>query len=306
MSSWNPDDLPQATQDLGRLTADLTAFGYCVIENALSPETTSAVLERLQEQAAAETAQGHQKLDDLQSFGDGNQWVYMLINKGAVFRELLRQPVVRNVVAHVLGEHHLLSNFAATITHPGNLQMGLHIDQWWLPVPHTCDERQMRAGDLNRSNIETGPPAPTERPINPPVVCNVLWMISDFTVENGATRLVPFSHRSGRHPVADAVEETVNITGKAGSALVFEGRTWHAADFNRSDAPRYGITTFYCGPQFRQMDNYPYGTREDVVAELEPDLLKLLGFSPWRGYGATGEPSADIRPGTETVGELRL
>ncbi len=306
MPSWNPEELPKPASDRARLTADLDEFGYCIIEDALPEKTAAAIHARVAEQAAAETAKGLQKLDDLQSFGDGNQWVYLLINKGEVFRELLRQKVAREVVAHVLGEHHLLSNFAATITHPDNQQMGLHIDQWWLPVPRDGDAARMRAGDLSRSNVETGPPEKTAAPINPPVVCNVLWMISDFTPENGATRVVPKSHLSGRQPDPEALQDAVNVTGKAGTALVLEGRTWHAADINRSDGPRYGITTFYCGPQFRQMDNYPFGTRQEVIDELEPDLLKLLGFSPWRGYGATGEPGADIRPGTETVGEMKL
>jgi ectoine hydroxylase-related dioxygenase (phytanoyl-CoA dioxygenase family) len=304
MPSCCPDDFPQASRDGARLTADLDRFGYCIIEDALPAKTVAEIHVRLENQAAAETAQGHRKLDDLQSFGDGNQWVYMLINKGRVFRELMRQTIARDTVAHVLGTHYLLSNFAATITHPDNNQMGLHIDQWWLPVPRPSGEERVRTGDLTRSNIKTGVPERAESPINPPVVCNVLWMISDFTIENGATRVVPFSHLSGRQPDPSAPQETINVTGKAGTALVLEGRTWHAADINRSTAPRYGITTFYCGPQFRQMDNYTYGTKHEVIAELEPDLKQLLGFSPWGGYGATGEPRADIRPGAETPGEL--
>jgi ectoine hydroxylase-related dioxygenase (phytanoyl-CoA dioxygenase family) len=126
-------------------------------------------------------------------------------------------------------------------------------------------------------------------------------------VENGATRVVPGSHLSGANPDPDQPQETVSVTGKAGSALVFEGRTWHAADFNRSNAPRYGITTYYCGPQFRQMMNFPYGTAPEVVEGLSPDMIGLLGFRPWRGYGSTGDPSADrIAPADKQVGRLSL
>jgi ectoine hydroxylase-related dioxygenase (phytanoyl-CoA dioxygenase family) len=304
MSTANP--LPQATRDAGRLKADLDACGYCIIEDALPAPTIAAIRARIEEQAAAETARGVRRLDDLQVEDDGNQWVYMLINKGRVFQELLRPAIVHQVVSHVLGEHYLLSDFSATITHPGNRQMGLHIDQWWLPVPRPAGAAPVRTGSLSRARVETGPPEPATGPVNPPVVCNVLWMICDFTPENGATRVVPRSHLSGTHPDPAAAQRTVNVAGRAGSALVFEGRTWHAADLNRSDAPRYGITTYYGAPQFRQMSNFPYGTRRDVVEELEPRLRKLLGFSPWGGYGATGDPHAQIRRGEETVGELKL
>jgi len=54
------------------------------------------------------------------------------------------------------------------------------------------------------------------------------------------------------------------------------------------------------------MANFPFGTRRDIVRDLSPDLLKLLGFIPWSGYGATGDPSADmIAAGEDLLGELK-
>ena len=297
--------LPQATPAPERLRSDLDRFGYCIMADVLSGAQIEAIRRRIDDQARAELEQGRTRLDAVQTRTNGNQWVYMLINKGEVFQDLLTQPLAREVVGHVLGPDYLLSDFAASITHPGNELMGLHIDQWWLPQPRPPDEDPHRAGSISRAKVVTGPPTPAERPINPPVVCNVMWMITDFSEENGATRLVPGSHLSGRHPDPAAEPETVSATGRAGSAVVFEGRTWHAAALNRSDAPRCGITTYYTAPQFRQMANYAYGTRKDVVAGLSPDLRRLLGFSPWHGYGATGDHGAEfIQPGEETTGEL--
>jgi hypothetical protein len=305
MRNWTNDELPRATSDLETLKADMDEFGYCVVANAIGEEQVKGIRRRIDEQARAERRQGLTMRDGVQSEGDGNQWVYMLINKGRVFQELLRAPLPRAIVEHVLGPHYLLSDFAATITHPGNKRMGMHIDQWWLPVPKSAEQEPARAGAITRRKVVIGPPAPSATPINPPVVCNALWMISDFRIENGATRVVPRSHRSGHHPDPAANQEAVNVTGPAGTCLIFEGRTWHAADLNRSDAPRYGITTYYCAPQFRQMANFTYGTKQEVLQALTPDLLRLLGFKPWGGYGAIGDPTSENILAEQLVGELR-
>ena len=229
----------------------------------------------------------------------------MLINKGKIFQKLFENQTAKHIVEHVLGPHFLLSDFSATITHPGNGQMGLHKDQWWLPEPRMPHETHQRCGLINRANVSKGPLTVANTPINPPVICNVLWMISDFTVENGGTRIVPGSHLSGTNPEPYGDYPTINATGKAGSAVIFEGRTWHSADLNTSDAPRYGITTYYGAPQFRQMLNFTYGMKDEVTNNLSAQSRALLGFKPWGGYGATGDQHADsIIKGDDQIGEL--
>lgn len=308
MAWWSAESLPKATRDKARLVSDLEKFGYCLIDKALESPLLERVFARIDEQAEAEKKFGLVNKDDVQKDDDGNQWVYLLVNKGDEFLQLLENDLVRSVVASVLGQNYLLSEMAASITRPGNKRMGLHIDQWWLPVPQVPSTgTYKRIGDVNRDDVKTGEPTTTDRAINPPVVCNVMFMVTDFTLENGATRIVPGSHLSGANPTPTQNVEAVNATGKAGTAVVFEGRTWHSADLNVSNRPRYGITTFYSGPQFRQMTNFTYGTSRDVADNLNDDLSGLLGFRPWRGYGSTGDPAAKkIIPADKQVGRLRL
>jgi hypothetical protein len=299
---------PMATRDEEQWSRDLDEFGFCLVADAIPEQTLESIHTRIHEQATVERTQGLTALDDVQLAGgdDGNQYVYMLLNKGKIFQELLTQPFVRSLVGHVLGDEYLLSDFAAIITHPDNRKMGMHIDQWFMPTPSEPKARGIRSGSVSRRNLLKGPPDAAEGAINPPVVCNVFWMISEFTLANGATRVVPRSQLSGCHPESNDATGAVNVTGPAGTALVFEGRTWHGADVNSSDAPRYGVSTYYCAPQIRQMANLTYGTRRDVLDEMSPELLALLGFKPWGGYGATGDPSAQqIRHGEDTLGELR-
>ncbi|MEJ2178244.1 MAG: phytanoyl-CoA dioxygenase family protein [Gammaproteobacteria bacterium] len=281
------------THKITRLKQEIDKKGFCIVENLIDAETITKIRRRIESQAEAELAQGVTAMDQVQSENDKNQWVYLLINKGEVFQKLLDVPAVHEIVEHVLGPGYLLSDFAATITYPGNKQMGLHKDQWWLPEPRMPGESHHRCGDIDRQNVSKGSPAASNLPINPPVVCNVLWMVSDFSAENGGTRIVPCSHLSGTNPEPYGDYETVYATGKAGSAVIFEGRTWHSADLNISNAPRYGITTYYGAPQFRQMLNFTYATRAEVLENISSRTEYLLGFKPWGGYGATGDQHAD-------------
>ena len=297
--------LDSERNNVEHLKQQMDQNGYCIVEQVIDSATIDEVHRRIDQQAKAEAQKGVTAMDQVQTAEDKNQWVYLLINKGEIFQRLMQEPTVHQIVDHVLGPHYLLSDFAATITHPGNGQMGLHKDQWWLPEPRMPGEQHQRCGDIDRANVVKGQPDQSTTPINPPVVCNVLWMVSDFTVENGGTRIVPGSHLSGTNPEPYGDYSTVNAVGKAGSAVIFEGRTWHSADFNTSDAPRYGITTYYGAPQFRQMLNFTYATKQQVLADLDARSKYLLGFKPWGGYGATGDQFADeIIKAEDQVGEL--
>lgn len=142
-----------------------------------------------------------------------------------------------------------------------------------------------------------------------PCVCvNVMWMLNDFSAGNGGTRFVPGSHLIGRppHPQRDAGAKTLAAEGAAGTAMVFDGRLWHGTGANVSDGNRYGLLSTFCGPQFRPQENFTVGTRPEVLAEAPPELLALLGFKIWSGYGRVENPVADfISQNEPTLGEMR-
>ena len=123
--------------------------------------------------------------------------------------------------------------------------------------------------------------------ISPAVVCNTMWMLDDYTEANGATLLVPGSHLSGRQPdhELDSNANGVPAIGPAGTAVAFEGRTWHTTGANITERPRIGLSTNFCAPQFRQQENFLLGTRPEVLRDASPELLDLIGFKAWQGYG---------------------
>src|SRR5512146_2915662 len=250
---------------------DLDAKGYCIIENVLSRAEIAALKTRLVEQAEGERARGV-------AFHDGgpsrpNQRVWMLVNKGRVFRDLMLHPIIEALMGHLLGPDFLLSSFTANIAHPGGEPMVLHTDQgyvgFWTPKP---------------------------------VVANIAWMLDDFSDANGGTRLVPGSHLdSAATPRSSAyvpdetanlptLEDTVAAEGPAGSVLCFDGRMWHGTGANRTDRPRHGLLSYHCRPFIRQQENFALGLDPAIRAAERPALLNRLGFATWAGLGRVESP----------------
>lgn len=298
--------LPQASRDIAQLCADLDRWGYCVARDAIDADSVAAVRERLSAQAGGERALELDHPFPAEADGDHvNQWVYLLHNKGEVFRRLPVHPTARALATHVLGAGHQLSALDSHITHPGNKPMPLHTDQWWVPQPEMPGVPHNRQGDIVRGAGPFGEPTMADRAIAGPFVLNMMWMISDFTVANGATRFVPGSHLSGVQPTGEPRDDEVQPEGTAGSAVIWDGRTWHGSGLNTSDASRFGLTTYFCAPVVRQLTNMTYGTRPEVYEQLHDEMKRLLGFAPWNGYGATDEPNADfVRAAVDTVGEV--
>ena len=327
MFNWTHDELPQPTTDIATLQANIDEFGYCLVKDAMTPDQVAAAKQRLLEQAQAELEGGHafedggakqqwgQFTDDAgrvrrEAFsaaaGGVNQRVWMLINKGAIWRELLAQPTVRAVAGHVLGVDYLLSSYGANIAKPGGIAMNLHTDQWWMPEPIHRAPNPVPAGSLTRelSNRVDDHPAM----IAPPVVVNVMWMLNNFTEEIGATRIVPRSHLYGRRPDAERDKDVVSIPaeGAAGSAMLFDGRIWHGTGANISDQQRLGVLTTFVAPQFRTQVNFTMATAPEVVAAADDDLLALLGFKIWNAYGRVESPVAGyIQQGERSLGEMK-
>ncbi len=304
--SWDKNQLPCLATDVATLNADMARWGYCVIDKALPEAVLGSVRRRLNNQADAEKAAGMNTRYQAEAEGDdANQWVYNLVNKGAEFLSLPMNPTVQMVSRAVLGQALMLSSFDAHITYPSNKEMPLHTDQWWMPQPAMPGEPHWRVGDMGRQSPASGRPIPADRPIAPPMVVNVMWMLSDFSAENGATRLVPGSHLSGLQPEASGSYESVIIEAPAGTALAWEGRTWHAAGRNVTNQPRFGVVTLFAVPIVRQLTNFTYSLKPDVQATLPKEMIDLLGFKPWEGYGLTDDSNADFaRPASEVAGRL--
>ena len=135
-----------------------------------------------------------------------------------VFFACLDHPRILPLLIHYLGDTLILGSLNARIVRPGDGDQGLHSD--------------IRADLLNMAS---------------PVMMNTVWMLDGFSAENGGTRVVPGSHKSGLEapPEGFCVRHVHQAHAPAGSVLVFNGQCWHGGGANRSQhgATRCSATT---------------------------------------------------------------
>jgi ectoine hydroxylase-related dioxygenase (phytanoyl-CoA dioxygenase family) len=267
-----PAELPRPTTDRAEALRNLAEHGYCIVADALDQAQRTMLRDRLVAQAAGEDAAGRGYHD-----GKVNQRLWMLVNKGQVFRDLILHPVVDTFMTELLGPDYLLSSLTANIARPGSVPMGLHSDQlyvdFWTPKP---------------------------------VVANIAWMLDEFTDENGGTRLVPGSHLKPFRPYDPS--ETIAACGPAGGALIFDGRIAHGTGENRSaNAQRHALLSYFCRPFMRQQENFFLGLDPALRGSERPEFLARLGHRIWAGLGrieAPGQPGL-VKLQDEPLGPLR-
>lgn len=267
--------LPPIAHTDDEALAHLQEFGFTRLADALTPDELSEARDRLVIQARREAEIGHAHYDGwdeqliaeyapdrLDELPPGpNQRVWNLINKGEIFRRLVLKErtlgLVKSLLGDsVLGDDVLLSSFTANIARRGGAPMRLHSDQGYVPDATSY-----------------------------PVVCNIMWMLTDFTAANGATRVVPGSHSRPSPRGLTQRPETIAVTGPAGSALIFDGRLWHGTGANATDEPRLGILSYYCRPFIRQQENFTMSLAPEVIEQCSPELRALLGFKTWGTLG---------------------
>jgi ectoine hydroxylase-related dioxygenase (phytanoyl-CoA dioxygenase family) len=194
----------------------LSHYGYVIIENAISPESVAEAREALRSIEAEELPGGVANvLSNLPPE-----------RLGPVF-EMLTHPAVMDLALHALGPgFKMIGECGRLWARPGTPAQLVHADMpvtgWW-----RTHQRPM--------------------PENLPCL-QTIWALSDFTADNGATQMIPFTHNAPYFPDpgADYDSLLVPIEMPAGSVVVFPVRTWHRRGENRTDADRFGLTVPYC------------------------------------------------------------
>jgi ectoine hydroxylase-related dioxygenase (phytanoyl-CoA dioxygenase family) len=133
-------------------------------------------------------------------------------------------------------------------------------------------------------------------PLDFPVYCNSIWAITDFTDENGATRLVPGSHLAPftndvfgeESPERYSHEDTVPAEMASGSVLMFSGKIVHGSGANESSSVRRGLSLPQTLWWIRQEENQFLACPQEIARTLPEDLLRLMGYESSLGLGHAG------------------
>ena len=115
---------------------------------------------------------------------------------------------------------------------------------------------------------------------NIPMMMNMLVMLDDFTLENGATYLLSGSHLKDEKPSEEAFYRSAErAVGKSGSILLFDSLLWHAAGINRTAEPRRALTLAFTRPFQKQQMDYPRMIGYDRSDSFGEDLKQVLGYN---------------------------
>ncbi|HET8929898.1 MAG TPA: phytanoyl-CoA dioxygenase family protein [Acidimicrobiales bacterium] len=241
---------PDATVD--DIVSGMDAVGCTVVEGFLSASKVAALRSELAPHRAR-TPSGRNDFE-----GHSTRRIYALFAKVRGFDEIATDPRVLGVLDAVLGSSYQLSAPVGIDIGPGEAPQMLHRDDLIYPLtwPH------------------------------PEVVVNTMWALDDFTVDNGATMVIPGSHA---RPPAEPPDPALAIpaTMPAGSVLFYHGSLWHHGGANRTEGRRLGVILEYVVSWLRAQENHVLAVPPEVVRTLPERLRELLGYNihpPFIGY----------------------
>lgn len=227
---------------------ELDERGCVVLRGLMSPELLARLRSRVDElfEQEGERAGSEFKQEP------GARRLANLVNKGRVFEEVILTPEVLERVAQVLGPKFKLSSL--------NVRSA---------DPHSASDQPLHADSAAVADAEGF------------WVCNSIWMLDDFTGENGATRYVPGSHRWGHAPPPGMYERHPDeelVLGRAGDVAVMNAHVWHGGTANRTGAPRRAMHVYYTRYDKPQQQWQKKWLDAEVQARLSPEARRILAL----------------------------
>jgi ectoine hydroxylase-related dioxygenase (phytanoyl-CoA dioxygenase family) len=231
-----------------RACADLAGEGYCLLADALASEEIA----RLDRDLSGRFART--PFCEGAFYGRRTKRFGGLLNHSPHAEVLVRHPLVLAIAKRILGpcDRIILNLTQAIEIHPGALSQYPHRDQ----------------------DMWQGPKGEVE------YLLNVIWPLSSFTADNGATRLWPRSHRPGSEPMP--AQEPIAIDMNPGSALLFLGSTLHGGGENRTQTARRGVIVSYCLGWLRSFENQYLVYPPEVARHFDAELSALVGYAQHR------------------------
>ena len=250
--------------------AQIEEQGYAIIPNWLDPERT----ERLGRDLRREV----NPIRELMPPHKTTVRSHNLLAKTRCVDDIVCDPRMVAIVQGVLGPQIQVSVVAMFDLIPGAKAQPLHQDDglWPLPRPH------------------------------PPLVCNTVIAVDDFTIENGATVVVPGSHLWHDQKVRQPPDvETIQAEMSAGSMLIWTGALWHGGGENKTrDQSRLAIDINFNQFYLRQQENQYLGVPREEVRKMPEELQRLLGYR--HGASNVGPGMVDLRDPLEMMDRVQF
>jgi ectoine hydroxylase-related dioxygenase (phytanoyl-CoA dioxygenase family) len=238
-SAGDQVDKAVADADLAQLDRD----GYVILQDLLTPDECADI------HRAVHPMLGESGRNSFE--GIKTRRVYSVMAKTRAVDRLVDHPRVLALLDRLLDPNYLLSQLQVIDIGAGESAQLEHFDDAMYPIP---------------------------RP-RPALSAATVWAVDEFTADNGATVVLPGSHRwdSTRRPTAS--DERRPAVMPAGSCVFFLGTLWHGGGANSTDRNRLAVTAQYCQPWLRTQEAFALSTPPDTVRLLGSDLQRMLGYS---------------------------
>ena len=245
--------------DIAERVAEIEEQGYTIVEDFLPP----AEIARIRHAFNTEVP-----ITEMRAIGTdtGRTWrAHNLLAKTRAVDHLFLDRRIRALIEGVLGKRVQVNVTTLFNVLPGETRQFLHQDDglWPIPRPH------------------------------PHFVCNALIAFDDFDIENGATHIVPYSHRWHDRKV-DQTVETLQVEMRSGTMLMWEGGLWHGGGANVSkNRERLGFFMSHNVAYLRPQEIHLVSVPREVAKTLPEELLRLLGYHRF-GIGVDGRDPIDV------------
>jgi len=240
--SMAPDPLP-ASASVDQVVARMRDDGYAIVERLL-PDAQVAAIKADLDRVLRDVPTGR---NDFEGFR--TKRIYNVFAKTRALDDVALHPLLLGVLDDVLG----LAQFSAPVgieIGPGERAQVIHMDDAVYPLPWPHHE----------------------------VIVNSMWAFDDFTEANGATRVIPGSHRrAGAGYPADLT--TIPAEMPAGSVMFYPGTVLHGGGANTTERTRLGVILEFVAAWVRPQENHVIGVPAEVARELPERLQELLGYN---------------------------
>ena len=255
---------------LTRNLEELEAYGLTVLtpeqigEPPILERARAAVLKIAEEVTGVahdiETG-AHGKLEG-KGANNSQYLLYAFLEKARVFEEIVQHRMTLPLIDYYLGSNCQLSSLTCFV-------------KWADPVGYGPG-----LGLHDDSGLYQAGPLPAT-----PHVFNTNWILTDYTLDNGAFCIVPGTHKLCRHPEpGEGVPNAVPVEAPAGSVLVFHGNVWHGAFPRKTPGLRLSINAYYCGPHYRVQENLRGRISDAMLARNDQRFRQLVGYDDLWGF----------------------
>jgi ectoine hydroxylase-related dioxygenase (phytanoyl-CoA dioxygenase family) len=219
--------------------------GYDVFEDFLNEEVCDYLKDKLQKTIDEFVPYDNSERSILDKY-----LMHDLLNRDITFAKTLEDPRIQQIIASVLGENWIMYAYTSSSLPPNGNNFGsrIHVDSpRWIT--------------------------------NYPTNLGIIWALNDFTLENGATYILPGSHNTDKTPSPELFEKNhTRLTCKKGSVIIFNARLWHRAGENSTNEFRHALTMNVCRPYMKQRMDWVRFIPTEITDQLNSQARRIIGF----------------------------